>query len=112
MIERITRWRPDDYHDVILFHPKLVKRLRKARVGRKISQVNVLFRAFITSDFRSARTEPSQRFFRERGGDDDARGQPEGQVIRWLMLVIHQRHAPDMKRASRSQLSIRVMANG
>src|SRR5256714_4710623 len=114
VIQGFARGRADDDERVALcVNAELLSKARgEPRVGREVCEVNVLLDALVAANLRGARAESPERVCGERAGDDDARREPEGEVVRRLVLVVHQSHRANSEEARRQNLRVRVVADG
>src|SRR5205085_10039102 len=111
MIERLTRRRAHDDEHIIRINPKRAQLRCEVWIGREVREIDVLFRPVVAPDFARTRAEAPERRSRKSARHNDARRQPKRQMIRRLMLIIHQRHRLYAERTRRHDLRIRVMTD-
>ena len=92
MVKRLAcRWTNDD-QNILRFDAKLTKDGREFRIWREAGKVNIFLRAPISFHLSVRGAVALKCAVGETVGNDDACRQPERQVIRGLVLIIHQRH--------------------
>src|SRR4051812_4632120 len=100
MIKRVTRGWPYDHEQLGGFHSQIFQHRWKGGVRLKACEVHILLYAIVTFHLRTACSKSSQSSRGKSLWHDDARCKAERDMVRGLMLVIHQRHTADSEHSA------------
>src|ERR1700750_3517760 len=111
MIQCFARGRAyDDERVARSVNAELLRQERgETRVWLGVCEINVLFDSSVTPDLSGLRAEAPKRVLRKRRGHNHARSEAKRQMVRGLMLVVHQRDRAQGQSARRQNLRVRVM---
>src|SRR3954471_4630558 len=84
---------------------------RERRVRLEVREINVLLDSRVPPDLLKLCAKAPQRLFGKSLGHDDARGEAKREMVRGLMLVVHQRDRAQAQSARRQDLRVRVMTD-
>ena len=111
MIQSLSRRRTRYDQHIFARDAEFAQCFRESRIGGEIREVYVFLHSVISPDLSRRCSILSQLFRRKWAGHNHSGCETKRQMIRRLMLVIHQRHGLDSQRRGCGNLRVGVMTD-
>src|SRR5437667_2901521 len=111
MIQSLSRRRTRYDQHIFARDAEFAQCFRESWIGSEVSQVNVFLYPVISSDFSRRGSVLSQLCRRKCARHDHSGCESKRQMIRRLMLVIHQRYGLDSQRRGCGNLRVGIMTD-
>src|SRR5437016_10710472 len=111
MIQRLSRRRTRYDQHIFARDAEFAQCFPEFWIGNEVSEVSVFLYPVISSDFSRRCSVLSQFCRRKCARHNHSGGETKRQMIRRLMLVIHQRHGLDSQRRGCGNLRVGVMTD-